>query len=290
MAEKKEIKTIAFVYSGGLSRGSIQLGFASEIIKKVGYDRILMISSSSIGALNSYATSVHNVDALLKFYSNIDCDSTKHFMRKIRNDLFNEVFNEIEGEKMSIPAYVTGTRVFGLTCDYFCLNKMPREDIKNAINMSMSFPIINGPLKFNRRYYIDGGATDNVPVLPVTYFDPDMVIILHNYPKYYPPGDLYNKLPNAVIVDVDVTLTLPKSFTSYSLAKNEFREMIRVGKEKGKEFSDFIFQDFDKEKVRERCHQYIDQNMEARRAKSGDGLMSFVDVINALYRIKENIV
>lgn len=290
MESKKEIKKIAFVYSGGLSRGSIQLAFASEIIKKIGLERIEVISSSSIGALNAYATSVNNVDELLKFYGNVDCDSTKHFMKKIRNDLFNEVFNRIEGEKMLIPAYVTGTKVFGLTCDYYCLNSMPREDIKNAVNMSMSFPIINGPLKFNKHYYIDGGATDNVPVLPVTYFNPDMVIILHNYPKYYPPGDLFEKLPNAVIVDVDVTLPLPKSFTSYSLAKNEFREMIRVGKESGKAFANFIFQDFDKEKVEERCHEFVKQNMKARRAKSGDGLMSFVDIINALYRLKENIV
>ncbi len=290
MESKKEIKTIAFVYSGGLSRGAIQLGFASEIIKVVGLDKIKVVSASSIGALNSYATSVNSIETLLDFYANIDCNNTRHFMKKIRNDFFNEVFNVIEGDKMMIPAYVTGTRLFGLTCDYYLLNSMPREDIKGAINMSMSYPIINGPLKFNKHYYIDGGTTDNVPVLPVTYFDPDMVIILHNYPKYYPPSDLFEKLPNAVIVDVDVTLPLPKSYTSYSLAKNQFREMIRVGKESGKEFAEFIFQDFDKEKVQERCRQYTMDHMKARRSKSSDGLMSIVDVINALYRLKENIV
>ncbi len=290
MAEKREIKSIALVYSGGLARGAIQIAFANEIIKKIGYEKVAVISSSSIGALSAYATSVRRMDELMDFYHDLDCDNTSHFMKKIRNDLFNEVYNHIEGEKLTIPTYVTGTRVFGLTCDYYCLNKMPREDIKTAINCSMSFPIINGPLRFNHKLYIDGGATDNVPVLPVTYFKPDMVIILHNYPKYYPPGDLYNKLPNAVIVDVDITLPLPKSFTSYSLTKMHFREMMRVGKETGKTFADFIFKDFDKEGVQQRCYEFVNQNMKARREKSGDGLMSFVDVINALYVLKENIV
>ena len=290
MAAKKEIKKIAFVYSGGLARGSIQSAFAKQILNKIGYERLLMISSSSIGALNAYATSVGNIDALLDFYKDIDCDSTAHFMKKIRADLFNDVFNHIEGDELRVPTYVSGTRVFGLTCDYYCLNKMPREDIKTAINCSMSFPIINGPLRFNRKLYIDGGATDNVPVLPVTYFEPDMVIILHNYPKYYPPGFIYEKFPDAVIVDVDITLPLPKSFTSYSLTKKDFREMIRVGTVTGKEFADFIFEDFDKDNVQKRCYEFMERNMEARRAKSGDGLMTFVDVINALYDLKENLV
>ena len=123
-----------------------------------------------------------------------------------------------------------------------------------------------------------------------SYFEPDMVIILHNYPKYYPPGFIYEKFPDAVIVDVDITLPLPKSFTSYSLTKKDFREMIRVGTVTGKEFADFIFQDFDKENVQKRCYEFMERNMEARRAKSGDGLMTFVDVINALYDLKENLV
>ena len=293
MAANGEIKTIAFVFSGGLSRGSIQVAFASEILKKVGYERLMMISASSIGALNSYAVGVNNIDSLLDFYANLDCDSTRHFMKKIKNDLFNEVFNVIEGEepaKLNFPVYISATRVFGLVCDYYCLNSMPREDMKNAINASMSFPIINGPIRFNKKLYIDGGATDNVPVLPVTYFNPDMIIILHNYPKYYPPADLFEKMPNSLIVDVDVTLTLPKNFTSYSLAKHQFKEMIRVGKEKGKEFADFMFQDFNRKRIQERIYQFVDKNMDARREKSGDGLMSFVDVINSLYLLKENIV
>ena len=107
---------------------------------------------------------------------------------------------------------------------------MPRNDLKDVINVSMAFPIINGPHKFNRKFWIDGGATDNIPVLPLTYYDCDMVIILHCYPKYYPPEDLYNKLkPGTIVIDIDVTLDLPKDVTSFSLNKNDFNLMIKIG-------------------------------------------------------------
>ena len=290
MAEKKEIKRISIVFGGGLSRGAVQLAFADEIIKKIGYERLALVSGSSIGALNAYATSVKSIDEMLNIYANIDCDSTRHFMKKIRNELYNDVFNKLERPVLSCPTYITGTRLFGLVCDYFCLNQMPREDLKAAINVSMSFPIINGPVIFEHKLYMDGGATDDIPVLPSTYYDPDMIIILHNLSKYYPPEDLYNKLPNTIIIDVDETLYLDKSINSFALAKNDFREMIRLGHEQGKKFSDFIFNDFDKENVQNRVYEYVKDNMEARHNHNADGLMTFTDFLNTLYLMKENIV
>lgn len=289
--EKKLINKIGLVYSGGLARGAAQLSFAKQIFDKIGYDKISVISGSSIGSLNSYATSAGTVDKLLDFYSTIDCDSTKKFMKKIRNQLFSKAFNAIEKDTLNVPTYVSGTKIFSFDCHYFCLNNMPRSDIKDAINLSMGFPIINGPHKFNRKLWIDGGATDNIPVLPVTYFDCDMVIILHCYPKYYPPIDLYRKLkPGTVIVDIDITLELPKSITSFSLAKEDFIEMISIASREGKIFADEVFSDMDMDNVKERCYKYTRSNIVKRNIKSGDGLMSFVDVLNALYRMKENVI
>lgn len=287
----QEIKKVALVLSGGLARGAAQLAFAKQIVEKIGYERLIVLSSSSIGAINSYAISTKNYDHMIDFYSELDCDSTRHFMKKIKNDLFNEAFNRVEGEKMHVTTYVTGTRIIGLDCHYFCLNSMPREDIKSAINVSMSFPLINGPLRFNHHLWIDGGATDNIPVLPVTFFDPDMVIILHCYPKYYPPADLYNKLrKESIVIDVDVTLELPKTINSFALSKVDFQQMINTCSEEGKKFVEEIFPDFDMKKTKERCFTYTNNKLEAREKKGGDGLMGLVDILNALYQLKENIV
>ena len=286
----QEIKKVAIVLSGGLARGAAELAFARQVVEKIGYDRICVFSGSSIGSINCYSLSVKNYERMLDVYNNLDCNSTRHFIKKIRNDLFIDAFNKIEGDKLYVPTYVTGTKILGLDCHYFCLNSMPREDIKTAINVSMSFPIINGPLRFLHHFWIDGGATDNVPVLPVTYFDPDMVIILHCYPKYYPPADLYTKLrKESIVVDVDVTLELPKSINSWALAKDDFQEMIRVCSEEGKKFVDEVFEDFDIKKVKERCFAYTNSKLERRSIKGGDGLMGLVDILNALYVLKEDI-
>lgn len=286
----KEIKNIAIVFSGGLARGAAQLSFAKPIIEKIGYERLCVISGSSIGSINAYAVSVKNTDDMIKFYSNLDCDSTRHFMKKIRNDLFGKAFNQIEGDTLYVPTYVSGTKLFGMNCYYFCLNNMTRSDIKTAVNVSMSFPLINGPLRFNHHVWIDGGATDNVPVYPVTHFKPDMVIIFHCYPKYFPPEDIYSKLDkDTIVVDIDTTLELPKSITSFTLSKVDFNMMIDICKVKGKEFAEEIFTDFDLDNVRERCYQYTRNNLQNRREKAGDGLMSFVDVLNALYQLKNEL-
>ena len=285
----KEISRIGFVFSGGLSRGAIQSAFVKQVLNKVSLEKVCCISGSSIGGLNAYAVGCGNVDNLIKFYSNLDCDNTIHFMKKVSRGLFDKVYGIVEGE-LKVPVYNSGTKLFGLECYYHCLNTMPRADIKKAINVAMSYPFINGPLSFNHHIWIDGGATDNVPVYPVTYYEPEMIIIFHNYPKYYPPEELYDLIkPGTIVIDVDVTLKLSKEFTSFSLSKNAFLEMIEVGTNSGKEFAEFIFQDMDIDNIRERCFQYTRDHIDARHEKSGDALMTFVDVLNSLYRLKTNL-
>ena len=285
----RTINKIGIVYSGGLARGSAQLAFANEIIKKIGYERISVISASSVGSLNAYATGTKRIDQMLECYKDLDFASVRDFISGVRSNQFNLVFNKIEGGDFICPVYVSGTKIFSFECHYFCLNGMTRTDIKNVINVSMAFPIINGPLRFNRLLYIDGGATDNIPVYPLNYFDVDMIIILHCYPKYYPPIELYNLKPNTVIVDVDVTLSLDKKLTSFSLTKPDFLTMLSAGEEEGKRFADFIFSDFDFKEVRKRCYKYTNDNLHTRFLKNSDGLMSLVDLLNTLYQFKSSL-
>ena len=284
-----EIKRIGIVFSGGLSRGAIQSAFAQHVLDKIGLERVCCISGSSVGAFNAYAAGCGHLSDMVAFYSKLDCDTTSTFTKRVKSGLFDKGFNMIEDE-LKVPVYTSGTRIFGLECYYFCLNTMPRLDLKRAINVSMSYPFINGPKMFKHHLWLDGGATDNVPVYPVTEYKPDMIIIFHNYPKYYPTEDLYEIIPpETVVVDVDVTLNLPKEFTSFSLSKIAFQEMIDIGNRDGQAFADFIFSDFDREKVRQRCYEFTRKNIPARHEKSGDALMNFVDVINALYRLKSNL-
>lgn len=288
--ENRKVEKIGIVYSGGLARGAAQLAFANEVIKKFGYDKIAVVTASSIGSINAYATGVNHMDEMIKAYAGLDHDNTRRFIHKIRNDLFSKIFRKIEGDELNFPVYVTGTKIFNFDTHYYCINKMSRSDIKNVLNVSMSFPIINGPLRFNHGLYIDGGATDNVPVYPMNYFDVDMIIIFHCYPKYYPPLELYKLKPNTIIIDVDVTLSLDSEITSFSLSNADFLYMISEGKKAGQEFAEEIFSDMDFENVKARCYEYTKNHLHDRFLKSGDGLMSLADVLNALYRLKSNLL
>ena len=212
MAEK-EIKKIALIISGGTCRGAAQVAFINELLKKIGLERLCVISASSIGSLTAYATGVGRTEELMEAYAHLDSDSIGHFIKRVKDNLFVKTFNRIEDE-LKVPTYVTVTRLWGLDCGYYCLNSMPRKDLKQAINASMGLPIFNGPLRFNKHICIDGGATDNIPVLPATYFDPDMIIIMHCFSKYYPPQWLYEKVKPGTIALVFFTLKI----LAYALA------------------------------------------------------------------------
>lgn len=288
MAEK-EIKKIALIVSGGTCRGAAQVAFIDQLIKRIGLDRLCVISASSIGSITAYSTAVGRTEQLIEAYRNLDCDNIRHFIKKVKSDLFNDTFNLIESD-IKVPTYVTATRIWGLECGYYCLNHMPRKDLKAAINASMGLPIFNGPLRFNHHICIDGGATDNIPILPALYYDPDMIIIMHCFSRFYPPRWLFESVKEGtIIIDFDISLNFPKDFSPFSFSKTDFEYFIEQGTKDGKEFVDAIFPDFETEKVRERCFQYINSKMELRRKKYWNGYMDLVEMLNALYQIKEGL-
>ena len=290
MVAAQEIKKVAIVLSGGLSRGAAHLAIANEIVKKIGYERVCVLTGASIGAINAYAIAVGNEEHLIDIYRHLDCDNVKQFIKKVRSGFYNDAFNVLEDD-IKIPTYVTCTKMFGFDCSYFCLNHMPRKDLKSTINASMGFPIVNGPIRFANHMWIDGGATDNVPVYPATYFDPDMVIILHCYSQYYPPAYLFERLrKDCIVIDVDVSLNLPDYISTFSFSKTDFEIMLSQGKKDGEEFAERIFSDFFTENVRQRCFQYINEKMEIRRNKTWNGHIELVEMLNALYQIKEGLL
>lgn len=287
MAAGREIKKIAIVFSGGLSRGAAHIAFANEVVKKIGLERICVVSGASVGAINAYSLSVGHAQELIDIYRSLDCDSVGHFIKKIRNDLYNDAFNRLEDE-LKVPTYVTVTKLMGFDCGYYCLNHMPRKDLKSCINASMSFPIVNGPHRFAGHISLDGGATDNIPVWPTKYFDPDMVIILHCYSKYLPPEFLYESLrKDCIVVDIDVSLNFERKITPFSFSKTDFEMMLDNGAKDGKEFADRVFSDFYVENVRQRTFQFINDSMKIRKNKSWNGYLELVEMLNALYQIKE---
>lgn len=280
--EKREIKSIGIVLSGGFARGIAQLAFVSELVKKI-RDKVVVLSGSSIGAINAYALSCGTENHLLKYYATSEMGSLFTFMKMLRSGLYDDIYTSIKKRKMTIPTYVSVTRLFPIDLYYFNLNNVQVNDIKKLINLSMSFPGLNGPKFFKGNLYLDGGATNNVPIYPTNYFDLDMVIVIHCYPKYYPP--ISELRDNRILIDVDCTLTLEQNVTPFSFDRYSVEKMIDEGKKAGKKFTEEIFKDFDYDNVRNRCFNYTHKNLELRYKKSG-GVLALVEYSNAIFSFK----
>ena len=281
--KNREVKNIGIVISGGFSRGVAQLAFAKPIVEKIGYERLTVLSGASVGALNCFAISCKRIDELLNFYSNLDLDNLKGFLKAMKGRFYSKAFNIAESDTMHVTTYANATRLLELNPYYFCLNSLNRQEVKKVLDASMGFPVLNGRKKFNGSLFFDGGATDNFPCYPLEYFDLDLVIVIHCHAKYFPQECVLKE--NRIFVDCDSVLNLEIDPNPLSFDKELFKEMIKVGLEDGQKFADQVFSDFSYEGVKERCREYTLSNVEKRQKKTRD-LLTAVDITNELYRLK----
>ena len=281
--KNREVKHIGIVISGGFSRGVAQLAFVKPIVEKIGYERLTVLSGASVGALNCFAISCKRIDELLNFYSNLDLDNLRGFLKAMRGRFYSKAFNVAESDTMHVTTYANATRLIELNPYYFCLNSLNRQEVKKILDASMGFPVLNGRKRFNGSLFFDGGATDNCPCYPLEYFDLDMIIVIHCHAKYYPEESLLRD--DRIFVDCDSVLNLDFDPNPLSFDKELFKEMIKVGLNDGKKFADEVFSDFDFDNVKNRCRKYTLDNIEKRRNKTRD-LLTAVDITNELYRLK----
>ncbi|OPZ35916.1 MAG: Patatin-like phospholipase [Tenericutes bacterium ADurb.BinA155] len=290
MSNKANVEKIGLVLSGGLARGACQLAFANEVIKKVGRDRIKILSCSSIGSLNGYAIATDSVDTMLANYCNFDCESTSEFRFFIKNRLFRKVFASLGNKTIDIPFYVSATRLPLFQEYYFYLHRdSPIREVKSLVNIAMAFPLVNGPKRDQaKRSYIDGGAGDNVPIYPLLDQDLDLILALHLYPRFRPSENaiLSCQKDGKILLDVDTTLEEPEEHSSFSLSQTDLNEMVEDGAAYGKQFADFVFQDMTKEGIEARSFEWTRSKIDLRRNKTRDGLLRLVEILNLFFSMR----
>ena len=178
---------IGLVLGGGFARGAAQAGFLKGLLNYLQPEEIALMSCSSIGAMNGLALSNDNLDYLEYMYRNSNFQNTSNLKLNLKNKLVDQVLDELTNNhnEIRVPLYVTGTCLNSLSTHYFYIdNKTPQEDLYKAINITVTFPFVNGLYrKEYKRLYLDGGATDNIPVFPFFSCHVDLLIILHCYPR-----------------------------------------------------------------------------------------------------------
>jgi predicted acylesterase/phospholipase RssA len=165
----KNIKGISGSSSGSIIALMFNLGFKSnEIIDIIGASKYNFLNKRNM------FFSIYN---LIKHYGIVDssyikkyCDSV--FEKKMLNP--NITFEELY-KITNIELVISGSNINKMRIEYFTHKTTPNMKIFDAIKISIAFPLVFKPVKYNDSYYSDGGLYDN---LPLDYFD-------NNYDKKY---------------------------------------------------------------------------------------------------------
>ena len=257
---------IGIVLGGGFARGSAQMGFLKGMIKHLDRKDISLISCSSIGGINGLCLSMNQIDEAEKIYKTLNFKDLHNLRFNLKNKLVDRVIKDItlSGNEIEIPMYVTGTCLNTLSTHYFYLDKNKSiDEVSKAINITLTFPFVNGLFRNEfGRFYLDGGATDNIPTYPFLMHHVDLLIILHCYPKYLPPAEIVNS--DTTVVDIDVSTRCGNNVGTYSFETKNLTKIFDIGEKYGEEFGEKVLKG-DKKKKKERCQEFIRDEIPLRK-------------------------
>lgn len=183
---------IGLVLSGGVAKGAYQAGFLKAFNEEFGdNNEIVAISCASIGMFSGYALSAGKVDQLIELWEDIHFDSTPDLLLNVwaRNFLKITIHKLLEpGDELKIPV-VSPCALLPLA--HVSWGKMQGEFQNcwyNFFHGSIAFPFLTGaPRLYRYQFAIDGGAVDNIPVLPFVLdksLDCDLIMIVHFEASY----------------------------------------------------------------------------------------------------------
>ncbi|MCH5171793.1 MAG: hypothetical protein J1F31_03045 [Erysipelotrichales bacterium] len=260
---------IGIVLGGGFARGSAQAGFIKGMLPYINKGDIELLSCTSIGALNGIALSIEKLDYMEQVYRTSNFYDMKNLKLNLKNRLVESILSNLISDcsQLHIPLYITGTCLNTLSTHYFYIDETSSyEDVSKVTNITVTFPFVNGVYrKEYKRFYLDGGATDNIPILPFLYRPVDLLIILHCYPKYLPPINLIES--NMVVVDIDVTARCPNTISTYSFQKDNLNKMFDDGVKYGEEFGKRILTLPTLEEIKLACQAFMREEIEIRKKK-----------------------
>ncbi len=250
---------IGLVLSGGVARGIAHLGvlkFLQE--KKIPIDYISAVSAGSIfGAFFAANYSAERIIEILKevnFFKIMRLSfSSSGFLNSVKIQELYEKYLPKTFEQLDIPLWVSATDVGRGKTMFF-----NSGDLYKPILASCSVPAIFQPVKIEGTYLVDGGILNNLPVEPL--IDKcDRIIGVH----VNPTDDRFGSFTMAKISTRCIELAVRcnvesrrnycdlyiepqklKTFSMYSL--NKIDELIEIGYEAIlKKWDDSIFEDAD---------------------------------------------
>ncbi len=208
------------VLSGGGGKGAYEVGVWKALSEYGFAQKVTVISGTSVGGLNAAlfaSTPVSQIESiwlnLVPEYLNMDYELISEeglgwIMKQI-------CFSRIQQETFYPKVWVTATRarftvtklitkwLFGIDYSHrFLLNQESEEgEIRKKLLATSAFPILTNTVRLSDGYkYIDGGASDNCPIIPVIEnYKPYQIFVV--YLEHYPSHICSREYPDYSIVD-----------------------------------------------------------------------------------------
>lgn len=230
MNENLSLHRIGLVLSGGGAKGAYEMG-VWKALRELGLEnRITGVSGTSVGALNGVmfsgrlysacmaiweSTALERKDELKK--GRIKKAVTKVLGKTSINAIDNvrrypllssERLAKIIEANLSVQklqegncrCYVTCSKEGSRHAEYFLVQKYHNiDDVKTLMCASAAIPFLFKKVTFNGKKYIDGGITDNTPILPLYDAGYDTIIVVYLDEKGHKDKRFY---PEAKIIEI----------------------------------------------------------------------------------------
>ncbi len=208
-------KSLGLALSGGAARGIVHLGVIKALIENnIPISAISGVSSGSlIGGLFSAGLPIDQlIDEMksMKWYKLAGFAFSKRGMASSKRleQFVESLVGPVTLGDLKIPFSALTTDILeGVGVEL----KDPSMKLALAIRASASFPGVYAPVQINDHYYIDGGATCNIPVDEVRHLGANFVIAVDAIPNVK-----LDALPKNIarMVDRGVDLLLHKNAVS----------------------------------------------------------------------------
>lgn len=237
---------IGLVLSGGVAKGTYQIGFLKALNEEILNTRykINCVSCASIGTFSGYAYAANKLDLLCDIWSKIHFDSTvdllfevwfRHFLKDSINLLINE------NDTLSIPVYTPICYLPFIHMDYFRLYGDYYKKWRRFMLGAVSYPVLSGGLHwFRGQVSFDGGAMDNIPVFPILVNEkPDLILVLHFEAGFKPRKKYLNY--GIPIIDFDISIDSVLRKHSFDFHHDTIVRRIEDGYNYGKKICSSLF-------------------------------------------------
>ena len=286
---------IGLVYSGGISKCAYQIGFTQALLNFIPYEDIKAISGASMGLFTAYAVSTNKLPQLQSIYESINISKTfelykQVWFKKLLSRAMNSFFQP--SDHLNIPVCFPVTYYPIFATKYHWIYKQFNPYWKDYIRAASSFPFLCGwPKMLERRFTLDGGAVDNIPLYPLLKLQQeflprkeklDLIIVLHFNSRFDYRKEFKTDVP---ILDLDVSAFNHYKKQHFNFSREYIDEMIHSSREYGMQICKKLFAENDPLTLQERINEiFLQEHSERQSHTSLDGLLTIVNHIGKALR------